>query len=71
MREAAGERYRPILMTTLTTLLGMVPLAALGGEGVELRGALALAVSGGLVTSLFAALFVVPVLHRALVGRRR
>ncbi len=67
--EAAAERYRPILMTTLTTLLGMVPLAALGGEGVELRGALAVAVSGGLVTSFFAALFVVPVLYRALVRR--
>jgi HAE1 family hydrophobic/amphiphilic exporter-1 len=67
---AAGERYRPILMTTLTTLLGMVPLALLGGEGVELRRALAVAVIGGLVTSFFAALFLVPVLHRALTGRR-
>jgi HAE1 family hydrophobic/amphiphilic exporter-1 len=69
IREAASERYRPILMTTMTTLLGMIPLAALGGEGVELRRALALAVTGGLVTSLFAALVVVPVLHRALVRR--
>ncbi len=71
IREAAAERYRPILITTVTTLLGMIPLAALGGEGIELRRALALAVSGGLVTSLFAALFVVPVLHRALVRRRK
>ena len=71
VRQAAGERYRPILMTTLTTLLGMVPLAALGGQGVELRGALAVAVSGGLVTSFFATLFVVPILHRALVRRGR
>ncbi len=69
VREAAGERYRPILMTTLTTLLGMAPLAALGGQGVELRRALAVAVAGGLVTALFATLFVVPVLHRALVRR--
>ena len=65
VREAAGERYRPILMTTLTTLLGMLPLALLGGEGAEMRAALAIAVCGGLVTSLFATLFVVPVLHRA------
>ncbi len=71
VREAASERYRPILMTTLTTLLGMIPLAALGGEGAEMRGALAIAVSGGLLTSLYAALFVVPVLHRALVKRNR
>jgi multidrug efflux pump subunit AcrB len=48
----------------------MVPLALLGGEGVELRRALAVAVIGGLVTSFFAALFLVPVLHRALTGRR-
>ena len=69
--DAARERYRPILMTTVTTLLGMIPLAVLGGEGVELRRALAAAVAGGLLTSLFAALFVVPVLHRALVRRSR
>ncbi len=69
VREAASERYRPILMTTLTTLLGMIPLAALGGEGAEMRGALAIAVIGGLVTSLYASLLVVPVLHRAF-GRR-
>ena len=70
IRLAAEERYRPIVMTTVTTLLGMIPLAALGGEGLELRRALAVAVSGGLVTSLFAALFVVPVLHRTLIRRR-
>ncbi len=71
IREAAAERYRPILMTTLTTLLGMMPLALLGGQGAELRGALAIAVCGGLATSLWAALLVVPVLHRALVRRTR
>jgi HAE1 family hydrophobic/amphiphilic exporter-1 len=66
---AARERYRPILMTTCTTLLGMIPLALVGGEGIELRRALALTVSGGLCTSLFAALWVVPVLYHGL--RRR
>ena len=66
---AAEERYRPILMTTLTTLLGMIPLAALGGQGVELRRALAVAVSGGLVTSLLAALLVVPTFYLAWVRR--
>ena len=70
IRRAAGERYRPILMTTVTTLLGLVPLALLGGEGIELRRALAVAVSGGLIASLLAALLVVPVLARWVVGRR-
>ena len=64
IRRAGAERYRPILMTTLTTLAGMLPLALLGGEGVELRRALALAVIGGMTTSTFASLLVVPVLYR-------
>ena len=64
IRLAGEERYRPILMTTLTTLAGMLPLALLGGAGAELRRALAVAVAGGLATSFFASLFLVPVLYR-------
>ena len=48
VRQAGAERYRPILMTTLATVAGMLPLALLGGEGVELRRSLALAVIGGM-----------------------
>lgn len=69
VRDAAAERYRPILMTTLTTLVGMIPLAALGGQGVELRRALSLAVVGGLATSTLASLLLVPALYRSV--RRR
>jgi hydrophobic/amphiphilic exporter-1 (mainly G- bacteria), HAE1 family len=65
LRRAGAERYRPILMTTLATLCGMLPLAVLGGSGVELRRALALAVLGGTATSIFASLLLVPVLYRA------
>ena len=61
---AGAERYRPILMTTLTTVAGMLPLALLGGEGVELRRSLALAVIGGMTLSTFASLLLVPVLYR-------
>ncbi|MEA2695617.1 MAG: hydrophobic/amphiphilic exporter (mainly bacteria), family, partial [Acidobacteriota bacterium] len=64
LRLAGAERYRPILMTTLTTVSGMLPLALLGGPGVELRRALALAVLGGTATSVFASLLLVPVLYR-------
>jgi len=67
---AAQERYRPILITTLTTLVGMIPLAALGGEGIELRRALSLAVIGGLATSTLASLLLVPGLYRAIHRRR-
>ena len=64
IRLAGEERYRPILMTTLTTVSGMLPLALLGGEGAELRRALAVAVTGGMATSIFASLLLVPVLYR-------
>jgi len=66
IRRAASERYRPIVMTTITTLAGMLPLALLGGAGVELRRSLALAVMGGTATAAFASLLLVPVLYRAL-----
>jgi HAE1 family hydrophobic/amphiphilic exporter-1 len=64
IRAAARERYRPILMTTATTIAGMLPLALLPGEGVELQRALAITVIGGMVTSTFASLILVPVLYR-------
>ena len=69
LRNAGAERYRPVLMTTLTTLAGMLPLAVLGGEGAELRQSLATAVIGGMVTATFASLLLVPVLQRALAPR--
>ncbi len=69
--EAARDRYRPILMTTSTTVLSMLPLALLGGEGVELRRALAITVIGGMVAGVFASLVVVPVLWTSLTAWRR
>ena len=53
-------------MTTVTALLGMLPLAILGGPGVELRRAVAVAVTGGLITATLGTLFVVPLLYRFL-----
>jgi HAE1 family hydrophobic/amphiphilic exporter-1 len=64
IRAAGRERYRPILMTTATTVAGMLPLALLPGEGLELQRALAIGVIGGMVTSTFASLLLVPVLYR-------
>lgn len=69
LRGAGAERYRPVLMTTLTTLAGMLPLALFGGEGAELRQSLATAVIGGMVTATFASLLLAPVLQRALAKR--
>lgn len=66
IRRAAADRYRPVIMTTVTALLGMLPLAILGGPGVELRRAVAVAVTGGLITATLGTLFVVPLLYRFL-----
>lgn len=66
--EAGAVRLRPILMTTLTTTFGMVPLALGIGEGSELMQPLAVAVVGGLVVSAFLTLFVVPSAYLILNG---
>ena len=66
---AAGRiRVRPILMTTLATLFGLLPLALGLGSGAEIQKPLALAVIGGLLLSTFITLLVMPVLY-SLLGR--
>jgi multidrug efflux pump subunit AcrB len=69
IREAAHIRLRPILMTTLCTLFGLLPLSLGLGAGSELQRPLALAVIGGLTLSTPITLFVVPTLLVALRGR--
>lgn len=65
--EIAGRvRLRPILMTTLCTLFGLLPLALGLGAGAELQRPLALAVIGGLSLSTFVTLYLVPLAYRAL-----
>ncbi len=61
--EGARVRLRPILMTSLTTLLAMLPLALGLGSGAEIQAPLAVVVGGGLMTSTFLTLFVVPVVY--------
>jgi HAE1 family hydrophobic/amphiphilic exporter-1 len=58
--EAGRTRLRPILMTTATTVLGLLPLALGWGEGAGLQSALARVVIGGLVASMIVTLFLVP-----------
>ena len=61
---AAGrDRVRPILMTTITTVLGLLPLAMGFGQGSELRAPLAIAIVGGLTSATLLTLLVVPVLY--------
>jgi HAE1 family hydrophobic/amphiphilic exporter-1 len=70
IKEAAHLRLRPIMMTTLTTLLGLLPMAFGIGEGSEMRTPMAITVIGGLLTSTMLTLLVVPVMY-SLLDRRK
>ena len=66
----APARLRPILMTTLAMISGMLPLAFAIGAGAEMRAPMARAVIGGLITSTLLTLIVVPVVYTYLDGLR-
>ncbi len=63
IKEAGRRRLRPILMTASTTIIAMIPLALGMGEGSEVRTPLARAVIGGLTSSTFITLVVIPVIY--------
>jgi hydrophobic/amphiphilic exporter-1 (mainly G- bacteria), HAE1 family len=63
---ASRTRIRPIIMTTFAMVFGMIPLALAIGAGAEQRAPMARAVIGGLITSTFLTLFVVPVMYTLL-----
>jgi multidrug efflux pump subunit AcrB len=68
---AGGIRLRPIVMTSLAAILGLLPMAFGVGRGAEANAPLARAVIGGLGVSTFLTLFVVPVLYTLFKSRRR
>jgi HAE1 family hydrophobic/amphiphilic exporter-1 len=63
---AGRTRLRPIMMTTLAMIFGMLPLALAFGAGAEMRAPMARAVIGGLITSTFLTLLIVPVMYSLL-----
>ena len=68
--QAGSTRLRPIVMTTLAMIFGMLPLAFAIGAGAEMRAPMARAVIGGLITSTLLTLVVVPVVYTYLDGLR-
>jgi HAE1 family hydrophobic/amphiphilic exporter-1 len=64
--EAGRARLRPILMTTMTTALGLLPMAISFGEGTEVRTPMAITVIGGLLVSTLLTLVVIPVVYSLL-----
>ena len=63
VQEGAGRRLRPVLMTALTTCIGLAPLLTAKGPGSELQRPLAVVVIGGLLTSTFLTLVLLPTLY--------
>ena len=61
--DGAASRIRPILITTLTTLLGDIPMAVAKGEGSELYASMGQAIAGGLLTSTLITLILIPVIY--------
>jgi HAE1 family hydrophobic/amphiphilic exporter-1 len=61
--EANRQRFRPILMTTAATVVGMLPIALATGAGAEWKNGLAWVMIGGLISSMFLTLIVVPVVY--------
>jgi multidrug efflux pump len=63
IREAAASRFRPILMTSLSTVLGILPLATATGAGAESRVAMGITVVGGMICATFLSLYVIPAIY--------
>jgi len=63
------SRLRPVLMTSLTTILGMLPLAMSRGEGSEIWSPMGIAVIGGLIFSTMVTLILIPVIYNMMLRR--
>ena len=68
--EAGKDRFRPVLMTTVTTVLGLLPMAIGLGVGAELRQPLAIAVICGITVATILTLVIVPILYTVLIREK-
>ena len=69
--EAATQRFRPILMTSLATILGVMPIALALGAGAKSRVSMGIVIIGGMLFSLVLTLFVIPALYTYLSGTKK
>jgi multidrug efflux pump subunit AcrB len=69
--QAAANRLRPILMTSIAMIVGMIPMSLALGEGGKQTAPLAIAVIGGLLFSMFVSLFMVPLIYKLLIGNKK
>ncbi len=63
IRDSAASRFRPILMTSLSTILGILPMVFATGAGAESRISMGVAVAGGLIFSTFFTLYIIPAMY--------
>lgn len=70
VKDAAAARLRPILMTSLSTVLGALPIALALGEGAESRASMGLVVIGGLLVGTYLTLFVIPAVYTFVVAEK-
>ncbi|MEZ4701469.1 MAG: efflux RND transporter permease subunit [Rhodothermales bacterium] len=68
-KDAAAARFRPVLMTSISTILGILPIALALGAGAESRVPMGIAVIGGLVIGTFLTLFVIPAMYSFLASK--
>jgi len=61
--QGAVTRFRPILITSITTILGILPMGLSSAEGSEMRGPMGVAIASGLIFSMFLTLFVIPIVY--------
>ena len=65
------DRLRPVLITALTTIGGMLPMAISSGEGSELKSPMALTVIGGLISATFLTLIVIPIIYSVVAKKKK
>jgi HAE1 family hydrophobic/amphiphilic exporter-1 len=69
--EAGASRFRPVLMTTLTTMLGLAPMAFPPGESSVMTALIGLAIFGGLASAMVITLFFIPVMYSLINGEKK